>query len=56
MPVLAQPIAAAPVQAAYNPAPPVKAAAKKAAGCMSILVFALAVTPALCLLLATSLH
>jgi serine/threonine-protein kinase len=56
MPVLAQSIAAAPVQAAYNPAPPVKAAAKKAAGCMSILVFALAVTPALCLLLATSLH
>ncbi|HZK72635.1 MAG TPA: serine/threonine-protein kinase, partial [Clostridia bacterium] len=56
MPVMAPPIAAAPVQAVYNPAPPVKPAARKAAGCMGILVFALAATPALCLVIATSLH
>jgi serine/threonine-protein kinase len=53
---LAQPAAGAPVQAAYNPAPPVRPVAKKATGCMGILVGAVALTPALCLLVAASVH
>jgi eukaryotic-like serine/threonine-protein kinase len=47
------PVMAAPVQAVYNPTPPVKPAAKKATGCMGILVGALALAPALYLLVAT---
>jgi eukaryotic-like serine/threonine-protein kinase len=52
----AQPHAGAPAQPAYNPAPPVRPAAKKATGCLGILVAALAVMPALCLLVATLVH
>jgi serine/threonine-protein kinase len=50
----AQPIA--PQQAVYNPAPPVRAMAKKATGCMGIIAGALALMPALYLLVATSVH
>jgi hypothetical protein len=60
MPVMAggvaQPVAAPPAQAVYNPTPPVRPAAKKATGCMGILVGALALTPALCLLVGTAPH
>ena len=43
-----------PIQAVYNPTPPVKPVVKKAAsaGCMSLLVLALASAPALALLVA----
>jgi serine/threonine protein kinase len=43
-------------QAVYNPTPPVKPVAKKATGCMSILVGAIALTPVICLLVAVALH
>jgi serine/threonine-protein kinase len=49
------PVAAAPPQAVYNPAPPVKPVAKKSTGCMGILVGALSIAPALYLLVA-ALH
>ena len=48
-------MAAAPPQAVYNPAPPVKPVAKKSTGCMGILVGALSIAPALYLLVA-ALH
>src|SRR5438132_3895247 len=46
--------AGSPIQAVYNPTPPVKPVVKKAssAGCMSLLVLALASAPALALLVA----
>jgi eukaryotic-like serine/threonine-protein kinase len=56
VPAMAQPVAAAPAQAVYNPAPPVKLAAKKATGCMGIIAGALALAPSLYLLLAALLH
>jgi eukaryotic-like serine/threonine-protein kinase len=56
MPVMVQPAAGAPAQAVYNPTPPVRPAASKTTGCMGILLLALALTPALCLLIAASLH
>jgi serine/threonine-protein kinase len=49
------PVAAAPPQAVYNPAPPVKPVAKKATGCMGVLIGALTIAPALYLLVA-ALH
>jgi serine/threonine-protein kinase len=45
-----------PPQSIYNPAPPVKQSAKKATGCMGILVGAIALIPAVCLLVAAVLH
>ena len=51
-----QPVAAVPAQAVYNPAPPVKPAAKKATGCMGIIAGVLAVAPTLYLLVAALLH
>jgi eukaryotic-like serine/threonine-protein kinase len=60
MPVMAggaaQPAMGAPVQAVYNPTPPVRPVAKKAAGCLGILVGALALTPAFIVLLGTAPH
>jgi hypothetical protein len=53
---VAQPGAPTPAQAVYNPAPPVRPAAKKATGCLGILAGALALMPALCLLVAVSIH
>jgi eukaryotic-like serine/threonine-protein kinase len=50
----AQPIA--PVHAVYNPTPPARPVAKKATGCMGVIAGALALTPAIYLLLASSLH
>jgi len=40
----------------YNPTPPVKPTAKKASGCLGVLVGLVALTPALCLLVLTALH
>ena len=51
---MAQP--GAPVHAAYNPTPPVRPVAKKATGCMGIIAGAFALTPALYLLVASTLH
>ncbi len=51
---MAQP--GAPVYAAYNPTPPVRPLAKKATGCMGVIAGALALTPALYLLVASTLH
>ncbi|MDQ6722014.1 MAG: serine/threonine protein kinase [Candidatus Dormibacteraeota bacterium] len=56
MPVMAQPVAGAPAQAVYNPTPPVRPAAKKATGCLGVVLLAIAMMPAFCLLLVASLH
>jgi Serine/threonine protein kinase len=60
MPVMAGGVPAAqqiaPVHAVYNPTPPVRPVAKKATGCMGVIAGALALTPAIYLLLASSLH
>jgi eukaryotic-like serine/threonine-protein kinase len=56
MPVMAPPIAGAPARAVYNPAPPVRPAAKKATGCLGILVWALALTPAVSIVVAAAFH
>ncbi len=60
MPVIAggvaQPGAVTPVQAVYNPAPPVKPVAKKSAGCLGVLIGLLALAPALFILVAGSPH
>ncbi|HEV2035745.1 MAG TPA: serine/threonine-protein kinase [Candidatus Dormibacteraeota bacterium] len=45
-----------PVQAVYNPAPPVKPVAKKTTGCMSVLVGALGLAPLLWILVALTTH
>jgi serine/threonine protein kinase len=45
-----------PVQAVYNPAPPVKPVAKKTSGCLSVLVGALGLAPLLWILVALTLH
>ena len=56
MPVMAQPVAGALAPAVYNPTPPVRPAAKKATGCLGVVLLAIAMMPALCLLLVVSLH
>jgi serine/threonine-protein kinase len=56
VPVMAQPVGGVPAHAVYNPAPPVKPAAKKAAGCLGILVGVFALMPAVCLLVVTAVH
>jgi hypothetical protein len=50
VPSMAEPSAAAQVQAVYNPAPPVRPAAKKASGCLGVIAGALALTPGILLL------
>jgi serine/threonine-protein kinase len=52
---MAQPAAAAPIQAVYNPAPPVKPVAKKASGCLGVVAGVLALAPLL-YLVAALLH
>ena len=56
VPVMAQPVGGVPAHAVYNPAPPVKPAAKKAAGCLGVLVGLVAFTPALGILIVIALH
>jgi len=56
VPVMPQPGAPQPAHVVYNPTPPVKPVAKKAGGCLGVLVGLVALTPALCLLVATALH
>src|ERR1700694_1580979 len=56
MPVMAQPVAGALAPAVYNPTPPVRPAAKKATGCLGVVLLAIAMVPAFCLLLVVSLH
>jgi serine/threonine-protein kinase len=53
---VAQPVVPVPRQAVYNPTPPVRPVAKKASGCMAILVALVALAPALALLVATAPH
>ena len=48
--------AQAPVQAVYNPAPPVKPVAKKTSGCLSVLVGALGLAPLLWIVVAVTSH
>lgn len=48
--------AQAPVQAVYNPAPPVKPVAKKTSGCLSVLVGALGLAPLLWIVVALAPH
>jgi serine/threonine protein kinase len=54
--VMAQPVGGVPAHVVYNPTPPVKPVAKKAAGCLGVLVGLVALTPPLCLLVVTALH
>jgi serine/threonine-protein kinase len=51
-----QPTTAVPVQAAYNPTPPVKPVAKQSTGCLGVLVGAISLTAALSLLAAAFVH
>jgi serine/threonine protein kinase len=51
-----QPTTAVPVQVAYNPTPPVKPVAKQSAGCLNVIVCAIAVTTTLALLAAANIH
>jgi serine/threonine-protein kinase len=51
-----QPTTAVPVQVAYNPTPPVKPVAKQSAGCLSVIVGAIALTTTLALLAAANIH
>ena len=51
-----QPTSAVPVQAAYNPTPPVKPVAKQSAGCLSVLIGAMSLTAALVLVVAAYIH
>jgi eukaryotic-like serine/threonine-protein kinase len=53
VPVIAQPVVAPPV---YNPTPPVRPVAKKAAGCLGVFGGVLALAAALTLLVAALLH
>ena len=53
---IAQPAMAVPVQVAYNPTPPVKPAAKKASGCLGVLVGIAGVAALAGLLAAAALH
>ena len=52
VPIMAGAPAGAPYQPVYNPPPPVRPVAKKATGCLSVLLFAMALTPPLSLLVA----
>ena len=52
MPTMPGPSVAAPAQAVYNPAPPVKPVAKKASGCLGVIAGVLALAPALYAVLA----
>jgi predicted Ser/Thr protein kinase len=54
--VMAQPVGGVPAHVVYNPTPPVKPVAKKAAGCLGVLVGLVALTPPLSLLVVTALH
>jgi len=45
-----------PAHVVYNPTPPVKPVAKKAAGCLGILIGVVALTPAICLLVVAALQ
>jgi hypothetical protein len=45
-----------PAQAVYNPTPPVKPVAKKATGCMTVLLVALALAPLVWVLVALTAH
>jgi hypothetical protein len=45
-----------PVQAVYNPAPPVKPVVKKTSGCMSVLIGALGLAPLIWMLVALTSH
>jgi len=56
IPAMGQHVASEAVQAVYNPAPPVKPAAKNATGCLGILVGALVLLPGLYLLVAALLN
>jgi len=56
VPVMPQPVAPQPSHVVYNPTPPVKPVAKKAGGCLGVLIGVVALTPALCLLVATALR
>jgi serine/threonine protein kinase len=49
-----QPTTAVPVQAAYNPTPPVKPVAKQSTGCLGVLVWVISLTAALLSLLAAA--
>jgi eukaryotic-like serine/threonine-protein kinase len=51
-----QPAMAVPVQAAYNPTPPVKPVAKQATGCLGVLGGAISLLAALAVLVAESVH
>jgi eukaryotic-like serine/threonine-protein kinase len=55
VPSMAEPAVAAPAQAAYNPAPPVKPVARKASGCLGVIAGMLALTP-IVYLVAALLH
>jgi hypothetical protein len=52
---MAESAVAAPAQAVYNPAPPVKPVAKKASGCLGVIAGLLALTP-IVYLVAALLH
>ena len=56
VPVMAQPVGGVPAHVVYNPTPPVKPVAKKAAGCLGILVGVVALTPAICLLVVAAIR
>jgi eukaryotic-like serine/threonine-protein kinase len=51
-----QPATAVPLQAAYNPTPPVKPVAKQSAGCLNVLIGTMSLTAALALLAAAFVH
>jgi eukaryotic-like serine/threonine-protein kinase len=51
-----QPGTAVPLQAAYNPTPPVKPVAKQSAGCLGVLIGTMSMTAALALLAAAYVH
>jgi serine/threonine-protein kinase len=51
-----QPATAVPVQAAYNPTPPVKPVAKQSTGCLGVLVGAISLTASFALLAAAFVH
>jgi serine/threonine-protein kinase len=51
-----QPATAVPLQAAYNPTPPVKPVAKESSGCLGVLIGTISLTAALAALLAAFVH
>jgi eukaryotic-like serine/threonine-protein kinase len=56
LPVMAQPVGGQPAHVIYNPTPPVKPAAKKATGCLGVLVGVAGLMSSFCLLVASALH